>query len=447
MEKKELIGKLSNFIRKEKFDAIDEIINKFKDEKNYDMVCFSSQAFINMDEYKEALKILDSIKNEYSENGEFCIRYAMALYNSNREDEALEWFKKAKEKGIKEIDETSSRYYPKSVDDWIKRAGAWAPRRIEKNKFEKELRERILVLDGAMGTVLQKYELTPEDFNGAKGCYEILNETRPDIIFEVHKKYIEAGADIIETNSFNCNAISLKNYNLEDKVYDLAKKSAEIAKDVVRKSGKKVYVFGSVGPTNKGLSFPKKDVSCKRTVSFDEMKEVIKVQVAGLIDGGVDGILLETIFDCLTAKAGLLAIEEVFEEKNIKLPISISATVNKQGKLLTGQSMESLIVDLDRDSVTSFGFNCSFGAKDLVPLVLKIKELTTKFVSLHANAGLPNQNGDYVETAQKMRDDLLPLIENQAINILGGCCGTDYEHIKLIAELVKGKKPRVLLEK
>lgn len=142
MEKDELIGKLSNFIRKEKFDAIDEIINKFKDEKNYDMVCFSSQAFINMSEYKEALEILDSIKNEYSENGEFCIRYAMALYNSNREDEALEWFKKAKEKGIKEIDETSSRHYPKSVDDWIKRAEVWAPRRIEKNKFQKELREK-----------------------------------------------------------------------------------------------------------------------------------------------------------------------------------------------------------------------------------------------------------------------------------------------------------------
>ena len=157
-------------------------------------------------------------------------------------------------------------------------------------EFEKELRERILVLDGAMGTVLQKYELTPEDFNGAKGCYEILNETRPDIIFEVHKKYIEAGADIIETNSFNCNAISLKDYQLEDKVYDLAKKSAEIAKNAVKESGKKVYVFGSVGPTNKSLSFPVGDVPYKRAVSFDEMKEVIKVQVAGLIDGGVDGI-------------------------------------------------------------------------------------------------------------------------------------------------------------
>jgi len=269
-------------------------------------------------------------------------------------------------------------------------------------EFEKDLKERILVLDGAMGTVLQKYELTPEDFNGAKGCYEVLNETRPDIIFEVHKKYIEAGADVIETNSFNCNAISLKDYHLEDKVYDLAKKSAEIARDAVKQSGKKVYVFGSVGPTNKSYG--------------------------------------------LTAKAALLATQEVFEEKNIKLPISISATVNRQGKLLTGQSMESLIVALDRDSVTSFGFNCSFGAKDLVPLVIKIKELTTKFVSLHANAGLPNQNGDYVETAQKMRDDLLPLIENQAINILGGCCGTNYDHIRAIAELVKGQKPRILPE-
>ncbi|WP_339054731.1 homocysteine S-methyltransferase family protein [Fusobacterium animalis] len=314
-------------------------------------------------------------------------------------------------------------------------------------EIEKDLKERILVLDGAMGTVLQKYELSAENFNGAKGCYEILNETRPDIIFEVHKKYIEAGADIIETNSFNCNSISLKDYHLEDKVYDLAKKSAEIARDAVKESGKKVYIFGSVGPTNKSLSFPVGDIPFKRAVSFDEMKEVIKVQVAGLIDGGVDGILLETIFDGLTAKAALLATEEVFEEKNIKLPISISATVNKQGKLLTGQSMESLIVALDRDSVTSFGFNCSFGAKDLVPLVLKIKELTTKFVTLHANAGLPNQNGDYVETAQKMKNDLLPLIENQAINILGGCCGTSYDHIKAIAELVKGQKPRVLPEK
>ena len=138
MEKDELIGKLSNFIRKEKFDAIDEIINKFKDEKNYDMVCFSSQAFINMDEYKEALEILDSIKNIYSESGEFCIRYAMALYNSNREDEALEWFKRAKEKGIKEIDETSGRHYPKSVDDWIKKAKFWGPIRVEENSYKED---------------------------------------------------------------------------------------------------------------------------------------------------------------------------------------------------------------------------------------------------------------------------------------------------------------------
>ena len=313
-------------------------------------------------------------------------------------------------------------------------------------ELEKDLKERILVLDGAMGTVLQKYELTPEDFNGAKGCYEILNETRPDIIFEVHKKYIEAGADIIETNSFNCNAISLKDYHLEDRVYDLAKKSAEIAKEAVKASGKKVYVLGSVGPTNKSLSFPVGDIPHKRAVSFDEMKDVIKEQVKGLIDGGVDGILLETIFDGLTAKAALLGTEEAFEEKNVYLPISISGTVNKQGKLLTGQSMESLIAALDRPSIISFGFNCSFGAKDLVPLVLKIKEQTTKFVSLHANAGLPNQNGDYVETAERMRNDLMPLIENQAINILGGCCGTNYDHIRAIAEMVKGQKPRVLPE-
>src|SRR3712207_697568 len=308
--------------------------------------------------------------------------------------------------------------------------------------LHEELSKRILILDGAMGTVLEKYFLKSEDFCGAAGCYEILNETRADIILEVHKKYIEAGADIIETNSFNCNAISLKEYQLKNKVYSLAKKSGEIARQAVKESGKKVYVLGSVGPTNRSLSFPLRDILYQRGLSFQELKEAYYEQILGLVDGGVDGVLIETIFDGLNAKAAVIAAEEVFEFRKKSLWICISATVDKQGKLLTGQSMESLILSLDTPSVLSFGFNCSFGSKDLVPLVQKIQFCTTKYISLYPNAGLPNQNGDYTETAEQMIQDLLPVIQNQEVNILGGCCGTSYEYIRALAKLVSGKLPR-----
>lgn len=309
--------------------------------------------------------------------------------------------------------------------------------------IRKELEKRILILDGAMGTVLQKYNLKAEDFAGAKGCYEILNDTRPDIIQEIHEKYIAAGADIIETNTFNCNKISFKEYNIEDRVYELAKKAVYIAKKAAQNSGKKVYILGSIGPTNKSLSFPSGDIPYKRSLSFDELREIYKEQISGLVDGGVDGLLIETMFDGLNAKAAVIAAEDIFEEKNIELPICISATVNRQGKLLTGQSIESLILALDRPSVLSFGFNCSFGAEDLVPLIERIKNKTDKFLSLYPNAGLPNQNGDYVETAEKMKKDLTSIVENKSINILGGCCGTSYEHIEALADLIKGKAPRV----
>ncbi|MDD7410463.1 homocysteine S-methyltransferase family protein [Fusobacterium gastrosuis] len=309
--------------------------------------------------------------------------------------------------------------------------------------LREDLEKRILILDGAMGTVLQKYDLTEVDFAGkAKGCYEILNETRPDIIKEIHEKYIQAGADIIETNSFNCNAISLKDYGFENKVFELAKKAGEIAREASKITSKKIYILGSIGPTNKSLSFPIGDIPFERSLSFKELLEVYKEQIRGLIAGGVDGLLIETIFDGLNGKAAVLAAEEVYEELGLNLPICISATVNRQGKLLTGQSIESLIASLDGPSILSFGFNCSFGAKDLVPLIKKIQQSTTKFISLYPNAGLPNQNGDYVETAEQMKNDIASIVENQEINILGGCCGTTYEHIKVLAELVKGKSPR-----
>lgn len=314
--------------------------------------------------------------------------------------------------------------------------------------FRKELEKRILILDGAMGTVLQKYDLNIENFPGkTKGCFEILNETRPDIILEIHEKYIQAGADIIETNSFNCNAISLKNYGLENKAFELSKKAAEIAKKATKITSKKIYVLGAIGPTNKSLSLPIGDIPYKRAISFSDLKEVYKEQIKGLISGGVDGLLIETIFDGLNGKAAVLAAEEVYEELNIELPICISATVNRQGKLLTGQSVESLIISLDGPSVISFGFNCSFGARDLVPLIKKLQKSTNKFISLYPNAGLPNQNGDYIETAEKMKDELLNVMENKELNIVGGCCGTTYDYIKILAELVKGKEPRKMPDK
>lgn len=308
--------------------------------------------------------------------------------------------------------------------------------------LHEELKKRILILDGAMGTVLQSYHLKNKDFYGVSGCYEILNESRPDIILEIHKKYIESGADIIETNSFNANAISLKDYSLEEKAYMLAKKAAELAKKAAKESNKKIYVLGSVGPTNKGLSLPAGNILCQKNLSFQKLKEAYYEQILGLVDGGVDGILIETIFDGLNAKAAIIAAEEVFYFRHKKLYLCISATVDKQGKLLTGQSIESLILELDTPSILSFGFNCSFGVEDLLPLVHKVKSITTKYISLYPNAGLPNQNGEYKENLEIMREMLAPLVHNHEINILGGCCGTNYRHIRMLSKLVSNQHPR-----
>lgn len=310
-----------------------------------------------------------------------------------------------------------------------------------------ELKKRVLVLDGATGTAIQKYNLTDEDFQGKKGCNEILNITRPDVIKEIHTKYIEAGADIIETNSFNCNRISLKDYEIEDMSYTLSKKGAELARETAdnfyKTSGKKIYVAGSIGPTSKSLSLPMGDVPYEREINFDQMKKIYSEQIEGVIDGGVDCLLIETIFDGLSAKAALVAAEELFEKKNIQLPIMISATVNRQGKIFSGQSIESLITALDRPSIISFGLNCSFGAKDLIPMIKRIASFTDKYISLYPNAGLPNEEGEYEETPEITAGYLKELVDEKKVNILGGCCGTHFSHIKAIADLVKDKEPRL----
>lgn len=308
--------------------------------------------------------------------------------------------------------------------------------------IKKELQKRILVLDGAMGTAIQKYNLNSDDYLGKKGCNEILNITRPDIIKDIHLKYIEAGADIIETNSFNCNKISLNEYRFSERAYEIAKRSAELAKEVTTTSEKKIYIAGSIGPTNKTLTIPSGKNPYDRDLEFDYLKEAYSEQIEGLIDGGVDILLIETIFDGLNAKCAVISAEEVMKRKNINLPIMISATVNKEGKIFTGQSIESLIVALDRESIISYGFNCSFGAKELIPLTKKLGKFTKKPISLYPNAGLPNEDGEYLESPDITANYLKELVDNQEVNILGGCCGTTFEHIKSIANLVKNRAPR-----
>lgn len=308
--------------------------------------------------------------------------------------------------------------------------------------IKKELQKRILVLDGAMGTAIQKYNLNSDDYLGKKGCNEILNITRPDIIKDIHLKYIEAGADIIETNSFNCNKISLNEYGFSERAYEIAKRSAELAKEVTTTSEKKIYIAGSIGPTNKTLTIPSGKNPYDRDLEFDYLKEAYSEQIEGLIDGGVDILLIETIFDGLNAKCAVISAEEVMKRKNINLPIMISATVNKEGKIFTGQSIESLIVALDRENIISYGFNCSFGAKELIPLTKKLGKFTKKPISLYPNAGLPNEDGEYLESPNITANYLKELVDNQEVNILGGCCGTTFEHIKSIANLVKNKIPR-----
>lgn len=308
--------------------------------------------------------------------------------------------------------------------------------------IKKKLQKRILVLDGAMGTAIQKYNLNSDDYLGKKGCNEILNITRPDIIKDIHLKYIEAGADIIETNSFNCNKISLNEYGFSERAYEIAKRSAELAKEVITTSEKKIYIAGSIGPTNKTLTIPSGKNPYDRDLEFDYLKEAYSEQIEGLIDGGVDILLIETIFDGLNAKCAVISAEEVMKRKNINLPIMISATVNKEGKIFTGQSIESLIVALDRESIISYGFNCSFGAKELIPLTKKLGKFTKKPISLYPNAGLPNEDGEYLESPDITANYLKELVDNQEVNILGGCCGTTFEHIKSIANLVKNRAPR-----
>ena len=318
-----------------------------------------------------------------------------------------------------------------------------------------ELNSRILVLDGAMGTMIQTYKLEEEDFRGdrfkdheilLKGNNDLLSITRPDIIKEIHKGYLDSGADIVQTNTFSSTSIAMEDYALQDLVYELNFESAKIAREVTDKFDNKKYVAGSIGPTNKTASMsPDVNDPGFRAITFDELVESYKEQIKGLVDGGSDILLVETVFDTLNAKAALMAINDYFEENNTSLPVMLSGTItDNSGRTLSGQTVNAFLISLSHFPLLSIGFNCALGADKLRPYLKRLSNSTNFFTSVYPNAGLPNAFGEYDQTPNGMLTQLREYLDENLVNIIGGCCGTSYDHIKLISEEVKKYKPRAI---
>lgn len=301
-----------------------------------------------------------------------------------------------------------------------------------------ELSKRILILDGAMGTMLQR--------KGLQGNSESFNLTNPETIGEIHNEYIEAGADIITANSFSANSISQSEYNLSEKAGQMAEAAARIARKAADEAPRKIWVAGSVGPTSKSLSLAQNiNDPIFRPYSFDGMAEAFEVQIRGLINGGVDLLLFETCFDALNTKAALYAIGHIPEASDI--PIMISASMSdRSGRTLTGQTMEAFYRSVQHCSPLSFGLNCSLGAEEMIPLIAEVASFATCAVSCYPNAGLPNEMGEYDETPSQMAESVRKMALAGSVNIVGGCCGTTPEHIKAVAEAVKGISPRAIPE-
>ena len=327
-------------------------------------------------------------------------------------------------------------------------------------KIEELLQKRILVLDGAMGTMLQRYKFTEADFRGERfkdwvhplqGNNDLLSLTQPEAIAEVHRKYFAAGADIVETNTFSGTTIAMADYYMEELVYELNYESARIAKKVAnefttKEPNKPRFVAGSIGPTNKTASMsPDVNDPGFRGVSFEELRIAYKQQIEALLDGGADILLVETIFDTLNAKAALFAIEEVKDERNIEVQIMVRGTItDASGLTLSGQTAEAFLISISHIPILSVGFNCALGAKQLVPHLEVISAKSEHAISAHPNAGLPNAFGEYDETPQQMAAQIKEYVEKRLVNVVGGCCGTTPEHITAIADLVKEFEPRSL---
>lgn len=301
-----------------------------------------------------------------------------------------------------------------------------------------ELSKRILILDGAMGTMLQR--------KGLQGNSESFNLTNPETIGEIHNEYIEAGADIITANSFSANSISQSEYNLSEKAGQMAEAAARIARKAADEAPRKIWVAGSVGPTSKSLSLAQNiNGPIFRPYSFDGMAEAFEVQIRGLVKGGVDLLLFETCFDALNTKAALYALGHIPEAKDI--PVMISASMSdKSGRTLTGQTMEAFYRSIQHCNPLSFGLNCSLGAEEMIPLIAEVASFAACAVSCYPNAGLPNEMGEYDETPSQMAESVRKMALAGSVNIVGGCCGTTPEHIKAVAEAVKGISPRAIPE-
>jgi 5-methyltetrahydrofolate--homocysteine methyltransferase len=324
------------------------------------------------------------------------------------------------------------------------------------------LNNRILIIDGAMGTMIQQHKLKEEDYRGdrfkdwksdLKGNNDLLSLTQPSIIKNIHKQYLEAGADIIETNTFNAQKVSLADYHMEDLAYEFNVTSAQIAKQAVEEylsenpgSGPR-FVAGALGPMNKTLSLsPDVNNPGYRSLTFDEAVNAYYEQVKGLVEGGVDLLLVETIFDTLNAKAAIFSIKKYFRESGKKeLPVMISGTItDASGRTLSGQTLEAFYTSIMHAKPISVGLNCALGAKEMRPHIEELSQIASCYVSAYPNAGLPNAMGEYDEQPEDTAHYIEDWAKEGFVNIVGGCCGTTPDHIRHIAEHVKNLKPRIL---
>lgn len=328
-----------------------------------------------------------------------------------------------------------------------------------KNDIRQILEQKILVLDGAMGTMIQRHQLNKADYRGKRfadfpmplqGNNDLLSLTQPEIIKNIHLQYLQAGADIIETNTFNANGISMLDYDMCNLVYEMNYASAQVARQAIsefQQSNPDIqkFVAGSVGPTNKTASMsPDVNNPAFRAVTFNDLVEAYTPQIEGHIDGGADLLLIETVFDTLNCKAALMAADKVFENKKITLPLMVSVTItDKSGRTFSGQTPDAFLYSVMHAPLLSFGFNCALGAKQLFSYVEELAEITPFYFCLYPNAGLPNAFGKYEQTGAKMAEELKPFLDAGLINIIGGCCGTTPDHIQHIAALVKNYKPRI----
>ena len=330
------------------------------------------------------------------------------------------------------------------------------------NKLTTLLHKKILVLDGAMGTMIQRHALEEADFrnerlsahSGAlKGNNDLLSITRPDIIKGIHEAYFEAGADIAETNTFSSTSIAQADYGLEEWVYELNYESAKIAREVaeaftLKNPDKPRFVAGAMGPTNRTASLsPDVNDPGFRAVTFDDLREAYRAQAEALIAGGVDILLVETVFDTLNAKAALYAIDELKETKQLDIPVMVSGTItDASGRTLSGQTTEAFLISISHMDLLSVGLNCALGASQLRPYLKVLSDKSDHMVSAHPNAGLPNEFGQYDETPEDMAAQIQAFLEEGLVNIVGGCCGTTPEHITAIAGVAAKHSPRVKLE-